>query len=125
MHPSDLLQKLAQFTGSETFTRHSLVRCVLMTEGVLFLAKEARAHWLTDSIASYLVHELVRSEPFQVWTLKVDPASRQGQLAMTDGNSSPSIVGQTFDYTDFPLGEITLWLVADGDNWVLMLPSEY
>lgn len=44
---------------------------------------------------------------------------------MTDGNSSTPIVGQTFDYTDFPLGEIALWLVADGDNWVPMLPFEY
>lgn len=125
MHASQLLNHLAQFTGSETFTRHSLVHRVLMTVGVVFQANAAGAHWLTDAIGSYLVHELVRTEPFQVWTLKVDAASRQGELAMTDGNSSVPIVSQTFDYTNFPLGSIALWLVADGDDWVLMLPSEY
>lgn len=26
MHPSDLREQLAQFTGSETFTRHSLAQ---------------------------------------------------------------------------------------------------
>lgn len=41
MHASDLLQQLAQLTGSETLTRHSLVRRVLMTEGVVFLANAA------------------------------------------------------------------------------------
>ncbi|MEI6862561.1 MAG: DUF6876 family protein [Verrucomicrobiota bacterium] len=29
------------------------------------------------------------------------------------------------DHTDFPLDEITLWLVASGNHRVLMLPSEY
>nr|WP_148283299.1 DUF6876 family protein [Reyranella massiliensis] len=91
----------------------------------MFLANAAGAHWLTDSIASYLVHELVLVEPFQVWKLKVDTASRQGELATTDGNSSTPIVTQILDYTDFPFGEIVVWLVSDGSHWVLMLPSEY
>lgn len=125
MWASDLLNHLAQFTGSETLTSHSLVRRVLMTEGVMFLAQAAGAYWLTDAVASYLLHESVRSEPFQVWTLTVNTNAHQGELKMTDGNSSAPIVTQTLDYTDFPLGAIALWLVADGDNWVLMLPSEY
>lgn len=125
MHASELHNHLAQFTGSKTLTRHSLVRRVLMTEGVMFLAKAAAAHWLTDAIASYLLHESVRSEPFQMWTLTVNTNAHQGELKMTDGNSSAPIVTQILDYTDFPLGEIALWLVADADNWVLMLPSEY
>lgn len=125
MDASDLLNHLAQFTGSETFTRHSLIPRVLMTEGVVFLANEAGAHWLTDAVASYLCHESARREPFQVWRLAVNCLTRSGQLTMTDGNNSTSLITQTLDYTDFPLAEIDLWLVADGENWVLMLPREY
>jgi hypothetical protein len=44
---------------------------------------------------------------------------------MTDGNGSEPIITQRIDYTDFPLEQIDLWLVADGKNWVLMLPTEY
>lgn len=44
---------------------------------------------------------------------------------MTDGNSDTPIVTQAIDYTDFPLDEVTLWLVRGGPTWTLMLPSEY
>jgi hypothetical protein len=53
------------------------------------------------------------------------PVTRHAVLAMTDGNSSTPIITQALTYTDFPLDEITLWLVSDGDYRVLMLPSEY
>ena len=125
MHPTQLQAHLAQFTGSATFTRHGLARSVLMTEGVIFLADAAGAHWLTDAIASYVHDPRSRREPFQVWQLSVDPQTRGGRLVMTDGNTDTSIIEQALDYTDFPLEEITLWLVADGRHRVLMLPSEY
>jgi hypothetical protein len=125
VHPPDLHAQLAQFTGSETFTRHPLVHRVLLTEGVVFLANAAGAHWLTDAIASYLGDHRARREAFQVWRLKVDLQSRRAELVMTDGNSSTPIITQALDYTDFPLDEIAMWLVAESEHWVLMLPSEY
>jgi hypothetical protein len=36
-----------------------------------------------------------------------------------------AIIRQEIDHTDFPLDEIALWLVVDGDHQVLMLPGEY
>ena len=125
MQASDLLDQLAQFTGSETFTRHSLIPRVLMTEGVIFLANKAGAHWLADAIASYLFHERGRAEPFQVWRLGVDATMRRAELTMTDSNSRTPLITQKLDYTDFPLNEIEVWLIAEGDHWVLMLPTEY
>jgi hypothetical protein len=125
VHPSDLRTQLAQFTGSETFTRHPLIPFVVMTEGVVFLAKAAGAHWLTDAIVSYQCDEKVRAEPFQVWKLTVDLHTQHGELVMTDGNIPTPLVTQMLDYTDFPLDEMTLWLIADSEHWVLMLPSEY
>ena len=125
MNANELEGQLTQFTGSETFTRHGLVRAVLMTEGVAFLAETAGAHWLTDAIASYGHDARASAEPFQVWRLNVDPSTRRATLAMTDGNTDQPIITQGIDYTDFPLQEITLWLVAEGEHRVLMLPSEY
>ena len=125
MDPQTLTAQLAQFTGSETFTRHGLARSVLMTEGVTFLAKHAQAHWLTDAIASYLNDARAKEEEFQVWQLSVDGVSRRAVLSMTDGNSTKPIITQSLAYTDFPLDAITLWLVASCNHWVLMLPSEY
>ena len=125
MHPTQIAAQLAQFTGSETFTRHGLARSLLMTEGVVFLAQHAQAHWLTDAIASYLDDARARREEFQAWRLDVDAATRRATLTMTNGNSTTPIITQALDYTDFPLGEITLWLVASGNHRVLMLPQEY
>ena len=44
---------------------------------------------------------------------------------MKDGNSDAAMITQAVEYTDFPLNDITLWLVRDDQHWVLMLPSEY
>jgi hypothetical protein len=125
MQACELLAHLAHFTGNSTFVRHGLVRTMIMTEGVVFLAEAACAHWLTDAIASYQQEPQARAEPFQVWRLVVDAATRHAVLAMTDGNTTIPIITQALDHTDFPLDEITLWLVADGDHSVLTLRSEY
>ena len=41
---------LAQFTGSTHFYRHGLVREVLYTEGVEYVAETAGAYWLLDGV---------------------------------------------------------------------------
>jgi hypothetical protein len=125
MDTHTLAAQLAQFTGSTAFIRHGLVRTLLMTEGVAFLVDAAGAHWLTDAIASYQHEAPVQAEPFQAWSLVVDASTRSAVLTMTDGNSSKPIIRQEIDYTDFPLTEIALWAVAEGDYRVLMLLSEY
>lgn len=117
--------QLTQFTGSETFTRHSLLRRMVMTEGVSWLADHAQSHWLTDAIASYQHLPQIKGGHFQVWRLSVNPETRSATLHMTNGNSDAEMVRQEIDYTDFPLDGIILWLIAQGDHLVLMLPSEY
>lgn len=125
MNPSQLRASLAHFTGSETFTRHGLARSVLMTKGVVFLAEQAGAHWLTDAISSYIHDERARQEDIQVWHLVVDASTRSATLTMTDGNSNKPIIVQKIEYTDFLLDEITLCLISDGLYRALMLPSDY
>jgi hypothetical protein len=62
---------LAQFTGSQNFYRHGLVREVLYTEGVEYVIETAGAYWLLDEIALAQRHIIpVKREDFQVWDLK-------------------------------------------------------
>lgn len=52
MCPSSLQAQLAQFHGSATCTHDAVVPSLLLTEGVVFMAQTAGAHWLTDVVAS-------------------------------------------------------------------------
>ena len=51
MTAAEFRSQLAHFTGSETFTRHSLSRSLLMTEGVVFLPSRNSAFWLDRNLA--------------------------------------------------------------------------
>lgn len=141
MEPNELRNALSQFTGTENWYRHGIMRSMLMTDGVKFLADTAGAHWLTDIVASWQLKPKVRRELFQVWKLLV----RQGDaplsyeidggkkryvstehkavVIMTDGNSNTPVVTQNVSYTDFPLDAITLY-AERGEYLVLMLPGE-
>jgi hypothetical protein len=109
---------LAQFTGSETWYRHPLMRKITFTSGVKFMADKAGAHWLLDIIVSHQLDPKVSKEPFQVWTLTVD--GNKGNITCEDGNGN-EVTHQHIEFTDFPLKEIKLWFT---DN-VILLPSEY
>ena len=111
---------LMQFTGTERWFRHALVRDVLHTEGVQYLAERGGAYWLIDEIAlAQRTVAAVKGEEFQVWTLKVF-ADRRASLACEDGNGR-SVHAKTIAFTDFPLEEITLYFTGN----VILLPSEY
>ena len=63
---------LANFTGSETWYRHALVRDVLFTDGAKHVADIGGAYWLLDEIAlAQRYKKKVAAQEFQVWTLKV------------------------------------------------------
>jgi len=77
---------LAQFTGTQNFYRHGLVREVLYTEGVEYVIDNAGAYWLLDEIALAQRHIIpVKREDFQVWDLKVN-ADQTATLICGDGN---------------------------------------
>ncbi len=124
MCPSSLQAQLAQFHGSATCTHHAVVPSVLMTEGVVFLAKVAGAHWLIDVVASHVHDARASQEEFQVWRLMVDVVTHTGVITTADGDCDAAIVTQLLDYTDFSLVEITVWLVREGARWITLLPSD-
>ena len=111
---------LAQFTGSQNFYRHGLVREVLYTEGVEYVAETAGAYWLLDEIAlaqRYIIP--VKREDFQVWDLKVN-ADQTATLTCGDGNGL-EVYSKPIPFTDFPEPGIRFYY----SDWVIHLPSEY
>ena len=111
---------LAQFTGSEQWFRHALVRSVLFTDGAQYLAETGGAYWLLDEIAlAQRYKKRVAAEEFQNWTLKVKD-DRTARLICDDGNGNV-VYTKRIPFTDFPLLEISLYCV----NNTILLPSEY
>ena len=111
---------LRQFTGSENWYRHSLVRSVLYTDGAQYLAEHGGAYWLLDEIAlAQRYKKRVAAQEFQNWMLKVK-SDRTARLACDDGNGNV-VYAKRIPFTDFPLSEITLYCV----NNTILLPSEY
>ncbi len=111
---------LRQFTGSERLYRHAMVRDVLYTDGVQYVAETAGACWLIDEIAfAQRSERRVAAEEFQLWKLKVNPG-HTARLACEDGNGR-TVFSKEIEYSDFPLEEITLYFT----NKTILLPSEY
>ena len=111
---------LRQFTGTETWFRHALVRGVLYTEGVQYVAETAGAYWLLDEIAfAQRGDRRLAGEEFQLWILRVNP-DQTASLTCEDGNGK-ELLQKRLDYTDFPLPEISFYFT----NGVILLPSEY
>jgi hypothetical protein len=113
---------LRQFTGTEQWYRHGIVRDVLFTDGAKYIADQAGAYWLLDEIAlAQRGSNRVAAEAFQLWKLTVNP-DHTATLACQDGNGNGNAVySKVIPYTDFPLPEIALYF-TDG---VILLPSEY
>lgn len=127
---------LRQFTGTEQWFRHVMIRNVLYTEGVQYLAEHAQAYWLLDKIAIMQMEPHIRAEEFQVWKLSLGIIVRPDALMDTDntatltctdggksenGGVSRLLHSEHISFTDFPLDEIELWVEGN----VILLPSEH
>lgn len=121
----ELLELLPGFCGSETLYTHRLIQTTIeLTEGVMFLVREAECTWLIDAIASYQPdikksgNEMLKE--FQIWEL-----TRQQEceflLSCKEDSETPPAYSQEIEFSDFPLDKIKLWLC----NTTLLLPSEY
>jgi len=111
---------LAEFTGTEQWYRHTMVKNTLYTDGIKYVAERAGAYWLIDEIAFKQNHPLVKNEEFQVWTLRVDQQQATAILTCDDGNGR-IVFTKNIGYTDFPLEKIKIYFT---DN-VILLPGEY
>jgi len=118
----EILADLPQFYGTEHYyTWSALFPNFVMTDGVRYLANAADCYWLLNAIASH--RSSYRDEEFVV--AKFSKLAMGGwELDLSDGNDN-GIASQTIGYSDFPLDEITLYVIPQGDLWVVLLTSEY
>ena len=130
----DKQSDLAQFTGTESYHRWSLLfpRMVL-TDGAKFVAENggtSGAFWLMDAIASHQPKALKneRLRDIQFWKLKVTEKDGRKSAVLTcraDSGEKPAIT-QRIEYTDFDLPEIDIWVgPVDERTYCLLLASEY
>ena len=120
MNADELEMQLGQFTGATQYAR--LYAHLFLTDGAVFLADNAKAWWLIDVYASYLLHIDGDVEPFTC--LKMTVFENSAVVVIEDGNNKV-IAKQVIEYTDFPLAAITLYACWSDDVWVVMLPREY
>lgn len=112
---------LQQFSGSESIYRHGLIRTVLYTDGIHYVAENAGAYWLIDEIAlAQRFNKKIAVEEFQLWTLTVNLEDHTAVLTCDDGNNNV-VFRKEILFTDFPLPAIKLYFI----NNTICLPSEY
>lgn len=123
---SNLASELNQFIG--TMAYHTVFGKVVATDGVQYLADKAKAHWLlTDIAAWYLIEG--KKYPFLLAELVVTPGNcPKGHLTIREDTGLAPVYEQHYEYTDFPLPSIKLYIqqgYAGEVVYVIMLPSEY
>ena len=122
MTPTELSDNLSQFIGTEHWHRFSpLFPKFLLTDGTKYLAEKAGAYWLMDAIASHV--RSYKSAGFAIVTLK-----KKGDLwvlRISDDDPGQTLASQVIEFSDFPLDEIKLYVIDDGTDWTILLPSEY
>jgi hypothetical protein len=117
----ELERGLNMFSGTEHWYQHFVPK-VLFTDGIKFLADEAKAYWFIDLIASWQTDKKVAKESFQVWIIRVD--GHKAVVTCEDGNGNV-VASQDIPYTDFPLKELKVYLEDDGEHKVILLTGEH
>lgn len=119
---SEIKQALRQFTGTEAGHRH--LPGVLLTDGAHYLAEECGAYWLMDVIASH-IPSVPKDETFTVAQLTVNHMNKAFFTLADDSPATKIYANQSISYTDFTLDEVKLYVIREGKEWVILLPSEY
>ena len=116
-----LKAELANYSGTEHWYRHMLVRDMLYTDGVQCFAENGGgqgAYWFIDIVATEY-WPLLKKQPFMAIVLSVSENST-AVITVNDGNGRV-IHTRQIDYTDMQPGD---WKFFFTDN-VLLLPGEY
>ena len=117
----EILDTLPNFYGTEAYCRYSpQFKNFLLTDGAKFVAEACDAYWLVDLFASHLPS--YKDEGFAVLYLKVKDGKAVAKIEDWNGKV---LKKKKIEYTDFPLDQIVLYCCPQGDQFVLMLPSEW
>lgn len=120
MTAAELTEGMKQFYGTEQWFR--VHAGILLTEGTKWVAENAGAYWLIADIP-WSIKRLIHSHTWGMVKMAIEPSGR-AKITVDDGNGHVYYT-QEVEYTDFPLEKFSFWCVSDGNNIIVMLPSEY
>ena len=117
---TELSAALKSFVGTTRYYRH-WAGLLLYTDGVKFLADEAKAYWLIDSIvfAQSRAQRDKALREFQMWELFVRTSGGASLVCSRDSEDEAFRI--EIPATDFPMEYFKLYVEAR----VLLLPSEH
>jgi hypothetical protein len=119
MDENEFYAKLRSFTGTVDYHAHP--SGMRYTDGVAYLAEEAKAYWFLDLIASW--QPKARRDPalqeFQLWELHVNEDASAAAVCSRD--SEDEAFRQRIEFTDFPQPYVKLYV----EGGVILLPSEH
>ncbi|MCB0713100.1 MAG: hypothetical protein KDD67_12285 [Ignavibacteriae bacterium] len=110
---------LTQFIETTKYFRHPIVRTILVTESVKYIADSCAAYWLIDEIVFAQSIKDVAAEAFQCWTLVLS-VDRSAILKCSDGNFKV-VFEKSIPFTDFPFDKYSFYYA---DNVIMLPPSE-
>jgi hypothetical protein len=121
--PENIRFALAHETGTENYWKvFPGDNAPMITDGVKRMADMCEAFWLVTAIVLFQSDKKVKSEPFQVWKLKLAASDDDNSaVIICEDGKGVELARQELSYTDFPLPDgITLFL----EDGILMLSSE-
>jgi hypothetical protein len=124
---------LNMFTGTEGYMRYNMPltpkdQQMLLTDGAHYFAENCGggAYWLMDIIQTEVVPLLTEENYFIV--IKMDVLQGENNKVATivadDGNDN-LLWSRDIGFTDADIGTWKFYLIDNGQQKVLMLPSEY
>tara|TARA_Y100000310_G_C20048847_1_gene519608 strand:- start:47 stop:403 length:357 start_codon:yes stop_codon:yes gene_type:complete len=113
----NIKSKLKMFIGTEQYYKDYLG--ILLTDGVKYLMEECKCCWLISDIAS--IWKTKNLDDFHIVEIKKVENGAVLKIKSDNGIKIKTIYKQEYEYTDFILDEIKLYLI----NGVLLLPNEY
>ena len=124
---------LNMFTGTEGYMRYNMPltpkdQQMLLTDGAHYFAENCGggAYWLMDIIQTEVVPLLTEENYFI--SIKMDVLQGENNKVATivadDGNDN-LLWSRDIGFTDADIGTWKFYLIYDGRQKVLMLPSEY
>lgn len=111
--------ELAGFTGTEEY--HALSRWFpgyYFTDGIKYAADNYGLYWFLDIICSYQTKQKIRSESFQLWTLK--RTVKDAFIVTLDDGNGNILQKQNIEFSDFSMDLFKVYLV----DKIILLPSE-
>lgn len=120
---------LSHFTGTTAYHKLTMHPRVLFTDGLAYLAREAKCYWLMGVVMSHLAtSKKLALEPFVSVSITTYSKDKQARCLFTDGNEKDLEV-QLVKFVEFPFDKLSFFCQkeeqADGSRWIVMLPSEY